>query len=100
MCMCMHGCPHLLLQAATIAMQHQRHRLQEVIAAVAQQLVGVGRTAAAAELQEGTNDIQGEPLSVQRFILLSKTAPYFQSKLSATGVAAAQVGTYVLPCMG
>lgn len=49
----------LLLQAANIAMQHQRHRMHDVVAAVAQQLVGIGRVAAAAELQEGINDIQG-----------------------------------------
>jgi hypothetical protein len=40
-------------------MQHQRHRMHEVVAAVAQLLVGIGRVAAAAELQEGINDIQG-----------------------------------------
>ena len=47
-------------QATTITMQHLRHRLPEVVAAVAQRLVGVGRIAAAADLQEGMNDVQGE----------------------------------------
>lgn len=49
-----------VLQAANVAMQHQRHRMHEVVAAVAQRLVGIGRVAAAAELQEGINDIQGK----------------------------------------
>lgn len=48
------------LQATTIAMQHLRHKLPEVAATVAQQLVGVGRIAAAADLQESMNDVQGE----------------------------------------
>jgi hypothetical protein len=34
--------------------------MHDVVAAVAQQLVGIGRVAAAAELQEGINDIQGK----------------------------------------
>lgn len=48
-----------LLQAASITMHHLRHRLPEVVAAAAQRLVGVGRVAAAADLQEGMNDIAG-----------------------------------------
>lgn len=40
-------------------MQHLRHRLPEVVAGVAHRLVGVGRIAAAADLQEGMNDLQG-----------------------------------------
>eukprot|EP00878_Enallax_costatus_P044551 GHUV01053219.1.p1 GENE.GHUV01053219.1~~GHUV01053219.1.p1 ORF type:complete len:206 (+),score=75.58 GHUV01053219.1:877-1494(+) len=40
-------------------MQHQRHRMHEVVAAVAQRLVSIGRVVAAAGLQEGINDIQG-----------------------------------------
>jgi hypothetical protein len=40
-------------------MQHLRHRLPEVAAAVVRGLVGVGRVAAAADLQEGMNDIAG-----------------------------------------
>lgn len=40
-------------------MHHLRHRLPEVVAAAAQRLVGVGRVAAAADLQEGMNDIAG-----------------------------------------
>jgi DNA polymerase/3'-5' exonuclease PolX len=47
------------LQATTITIQQLRHRLPEVVAAVAQRLVGVGRIAAAADLQESMNDIQG-----------------------------------------
>lgn len=53
-----HECSYSL-QAANVAMQHQRHRMHEVVAAVAQRLVGIGRVAAAAELQEGINDVQG-----------------------------------------
>jgi hypothetical protein len=48
------------MQATTITMQHLRHKLPEVVAAVVQRLVGVGRTAAAADLQEGMNDIAGK----------------------------------------
>lgn len=52
--------PYLaLLQATSITMQHLRHRLPEVVAAVVQRLVGVGRIAAAADLQEGMNDLAG-----------------------------------------
>jgi hypothetical protein len=40
-------------------MQHQRHRLNEVVSAVVQRLVGVGRPGAAADLQEGMNDTKG-----------------------------------------
>jgi DNA-binding ferritin-like protein len=47
------------MQAAHVAMQHQRHKMHEVVAAVAERLVSVGRVVAAAELQEGINDIQG-----------------------------------------
>ncbi|KAF8062969.1 IFT172 [Scenedesmus sp. PABB004] len=46
-------------QAANVVMQQQRHRLPEVVAAVAQRLVGIGRVAAAAELQEGAGDVHG-----------------------------------------
>jgi hypothetical protein len=50
----------MTMQATTITMQHLRHKLPEVVAAVVQRLVGVGRTAAAADLQEGMNDIAGK----------------------------------------
>jgi hypothetical protein len=43
-------------------MQHLRHRLPEVVAAVAQRLVNAGRIAAAADLQEGMNDVAGMSL--------------------------------------
>lgn len=57
------------LQATTITMQHLRHKLPEVVAAVVQRLVGVGRTAAAADLQEGMNDIAGKYRCVYMFFL-------------------------------
>lgn len=41
-------------------MQHLRHRLPDVVAAVAQQLVSIDRIAEAADLQESVNDLQGE----------------------------------------
>jgi hypothetical protein len=52
----------VVLQATAITMQHLQHRLPEVVAAVAQRLVGVGRIAAAADLQEGMNDLAGATL--------------------------------------
>jgi hypothetical protein len=51
-----------VLQATAITMQHLRHRLPEVAAAVAQRLVGLGRIAAAADMQEGMNDLAGTTL--------------------------------------
>lgn len=54
------------MQATTITMQHLRHKLPDVVAGVTQRLVGVGRIAAAADLQESINDVQGEPGSACR----------------------------------
>ncbi|GAX77698.1 hypothetical protein CEUSTIGMA_g5141.t1 [Chlamydomonas eustigma] len=46
-------------QAATLAMNYQRHRLHDVVSKVSQRLVGIQRCQAAGELNESVDDVQG-----------------------------------------
>jgi hypothetical protein len=47
------------VQAAKVAMRHQRHRMHEVVSAVSERLLSIGRAQAAAELHEAVDDMQG-----------------------------------------
>ena len=47
------------LQAAKLVMNHQRHRMHEVVGAVSERLLSIGRIQAAAELHEAVDDVQG-----------------------------------------
>jgi hypothetical protein len=46
-------------QAASLAMNYQRHRLHDVIGIVSQRLQEIQRFAAAGELHESVDDVQG-----------------------------------------
>jgi hypothetical protein len=46
-------------QAANLAINHQRHRMHDVVGLVSERLVEIGRHQAAAELFEGVDDLQG-----------------------------------------
>ncbi len=51
--------PQSWVQAANLAISHQRHRMHDVISVVSQKLLDVGRFQAAADLHESIDDFQG-----------------------------------------